>query len=650
MCGLTGFWQASAASEPILTARLERMAATLTHRGPDDSGTWVDATAGIALGFKRLAIIDLSPTGRQPMVSMDGRFVIVCNGEIYNYRELREELGCRGRRFRGHSDTEVILEACAEWGIEAALDRFVGMFAFAVWDRVERELTLCRDRLGKKPLYYTNVGTTFLFGSELKALRAYPGFSGAVDRDALALYLRFSYVPVPYSIHTGVRKLPPGHLAVIRPGREPEIRCYWDAGLIVQRALENRPAISDAEAVEGLDGLLRTATACRMIADVPLGAFLSGGVDSSTVVALMQAQSSRPVKTFSIGFHIEGYNEAEAAKAVAKHLGTEHTELYVTPGEALAVIPCLPDVYDEPFADSSQIPTLLVSQLARRKVTVALSGDGGDELFAGYTRYAWAEQIWRKTQFLPAAVRRLAAGSIECVSPGRWDALYRAVEPTLPSRWRQMLPGDKLHKLAALLVLDGPDAIYQRLVSSWHHPFDAVLGARERQALLLDPALGQNIPNSTERMMFTDLVTYLADDIMVKVDRASMAVGLEVRGPLLDHRVVEWAWRLPLTLKRRAGQSKWVLRQVLYRYVPPELVERPKSGFGVPIDVWLRGPLREWAEGLLDERRLEQDGFFRPEPIREAWRRHLSGHYNLHHQLWPILMFQAWKQRWLSQP
>jgi asparagine synthase (glutamine-hydrolysing) len=648
VCGLTGFWKSSAAPDSVLAECVERMATTLTHRGPDDAGTWVDGAAGIAFGFRRLAIIDLSPTGHQPMVSIDGRYVVIFNGEIYNYRDLRKELENGGRTLRGQSDTEVVLEACAEWGIDAALGRFVGMFAFAVWDREHRELTLCRDRLGKKPLYYTKVGTTFVFGSELKALCAYPGFRGTVDRDALALYLRFSYVPAPHSIYAGVCKLPPGHVAVVRQGGEPEIRCYWDARDIVRGALENRLAISDAEAVDSLDDLLRTATACRMIADVPLGAFLSGGVDSSTIVALMQAQNSRPVKTFSIGFYNEGYNEAEDAKAVARHLGTDHTELYVTPEEALDVIPCLPDVYDEPFADSSQIPTLLVSRLARRKVTVALSGDGGDELFAGYTRYAWAEQIWRTSQLLPAAVRRLAADSIQRVSPTRWDALYGAVEPTLPSKWRQMLPGDKLHKLAALLVLDSPDAIYQRLVSSWHQPFQAVLGARERGAPL-DSALDLNISNSTERMMFTDLVTYLVNDILVKVDRASMAVSLEVRGPMLDHRVVEWAWRLPLNLKRRAGHSKWVLRQVLHRYVPPELVKRPKSGFGVPIDVWLRGPLREWAEGLLDGRRLEHDGYFRPELVRQVWRQHLSGHYNLHHQLWPILMFQAWKQRWLPQ-
>src|SRR5262245_31599928 len=624
------------------------MAATLTHRGPDDSDTWVDASVGLAFGFRRLAIIDLSPTGRQPMVSADGRYVGVFNGEIYNHVELRKELGGLGRPFRGSSDTEVILEACAEWGIEAALGKFVGMFAIALWDRRERELTLSRDRLGKKPLYYTSVGRTFLFGSELKALRAYPGFCSEVDRGALALYLQFSCVPSPYSIHIGVRKLAPGHLAVVRQNREPELRCYWDASRVVRGAMSNRLSISDAEAVESLDSLLKTATRQRMIADVPLGAFLSGGVDSSTVVALMQTQSTNPVKTFSIGIHNQAYNEAEAAKAVAKHLGTDHTELYVTPDEALKVIPDLPDVYDEPFADSSQIPTLLVSRLARRQVTVALSGDGGDELFGGYTRYVWAEQIWRKTRFIPARVRRLAAGSIEHISPQRWDSLYETLESTLPVRWRQTLPGDKLHKLASLLVLDGPDAIYQRLISSWSHPAETVLGDRQPQTPPMSATTGLDISNFTERMMFSDLVSYLANDILVKVDRASMAVSLEVRAPLLDHRVVEWAWRLPLALKRRVGQSKWVLRQVLYRYVPQELVERPKTGFAIPIDAWLRGPLRAWAEELLDERRLCQDGFFRPEPIRHAWQQHLTGHYNNQTRVWPVLMFQAWKHRWLS--
>ncbi len=646
MCGLTGFWQTAGDGEATLCQRVKHMMDTIVHRGPDDEGAWVDAEAGIALGFRRLAILDLSPTGHQPMFSANGRYAIIFNGEIYNYRDLRAELEGRGARFRGASDTEVILEGAVQWGVEAIIPRLWGMFAIALWDRQERALWLARDRVGKKPMYYARMNGAFLFGSELKALRAHPAFEAETDRDALALYLRYGYVPSPHSIYRGVHKLPPGCYAVVREGQQPEIRCYWDARQVVEFGLTQRLSISDGEAVEGLDTLLRDAVGRRMIADVPLGALLSGGIDSSTVVALMQAQSSIAVKTFTIGFHVPGYNEADAAKAVARHLGTDHTELYVTPEETLAVIPRLPQLYDEPFADSSQIPTFLVCELARRHVTVSLSGDGGDELFGGYTRYMWAEGIWKGLRYLPPPARRLAAEAIQRVSPAQWDALYAGVERLLPAQLLQSLPGDKFHKLAGVLPVANPDGLYQRLVSLWKAPDDLVIGGHEPGGALTDVSVGRSIPNFTERMMFLDLVTYLPDDILVKVDRASMGVSLEARAPLLDHRAIEWVWRLPLAFKKRNDTSKWLLRQVLYRYVPPELVERPKTGFGVPIGVWLRGPLRDWAEALLDEGRLRREGYLRPEPIRQAWEDHLGGRRNDQYRLWAILMFQAWREQW----
>jgi asparagine synthase (glutamine-hydrolysing) len=646
MCGLTGYWQTPGAPEWAMCEQVKCMADTVTHRGPDDSGAWVDPAAGIALGFRRLAILDLSPTGHQPMFSADGRYVVIFNGEIYNYRDLRAELEQRGIRFRGSSDTEVILEGCSIWGPEATIPRLWGMFALALWDRQERVLILARDRVGKKPMYYTQMNDAFIFGSELKALRAHPAFQAEIDRDALALYLRFGYVPSPHSIYQGVHKLPPGHYAVVREARRPELHCYWDARRVVETGLARQLNLSDAEAIEGLDALLRDAVARRMIADVPLGALLSGGLDSSIVVALMQAQSSIPVKTYTIGFHVAEYNEAEAAKAVARHLGTDHAELYVTPQETQDVIPRLPQLYDEPFADSSQIPTFLVCELARRHVTVSLSGDGGDELFGGYTRYLWAEGIWKRLRYLPQPARQLAAGAIRQASPARWDAVYAGIEPLLPPRLRQSLPGDKLYKLAGMLPSANQDRLYHRLVSLWKTPDELVIGGHEPASLLTDASIRRNIPNFTERMMFLDLVTYLPDDILVKVDRASMGVSLEARAPLLDHRVVEWVWQLPLTLKKRDGRSKWLLRQVLYRYIPPELIDRPKTGFGVPIDVWLRGSLREWAEALLDEKRLRREGFLRPEAIRSTWADHLSGQRNEQYRLWAILMFQAWRERW----
>jgi asparagine synthase (glutamine-hydrolysing) len=655
MCGITGILGLHGLDDGEAIAT--RMANAIAHRGPDDAGTWVDESAGIALAHRRLSILDLSPAGHQPMTSACGRFVIVFNGEVYNHLELRARLtdqallphpqplsrGARGgESWRGHSDTETLLAAIAAWGIEAALSRCVGMFAFALWDRQARALTLARDRLGEKPLYYGRVDGTFLFASELKALRAWPGFSAEIDRDALALYMRHNYVPAPWSIYRGIHKLPPGTLLRVSATGTAEPTAYWSARDSADAGLAHPFVGDDREAVDELERLLRQSIAGQSLADVPLGAFLSGGIDSSVVVALMQSMARQPVKTFTIGFHESGYNEAEHAKAVATHLGTEHTELYVTSRQAMDVIPLLPALYDEPFADSSQIPTYLVSALARQHVTVSLSGDGGDELFGGYNRYFWAMRLWQRLGRLPQPLRRALAAIALAPSPAAWDRLFRLVGPLLPTSLRYTNPGDKLHKSATLFAARQPEAIYQRLVSHWEDPAGVVLGAREPATAITDSARWLACDDFAQRMMYLDTVTYLPDDILVKVDRAAMGVSLETRVPLLDHRLLEFAWRLPLGMKIRDGQGKWLLRQVLYRHVPRHLIERPKMGFGVPIDAWLRGPLRDWAEALLDESRLRREGYFAPAPIRQKWAEHLSGRRNWAYHLWDVLMFQAW--------
>lgn len=644
MCGIVGFWNLSRhLSKDQLQAITQQMSSKLLHRGPDDGGNWADAEMGIALGHRRLAIVDLSSEGHQPMVSANGRYVIVFNGEVYNFLELRRQLESQGHKFRGHSDTEVMLAGFNQWGLDEAIKRFNGMFAFALWDRQERVLHLGRDRLGEKPLYYGWIGQTFLFGSELKALKAHPNFQDEINRDALALYLRYSYVPAPYSIYKGIYKLPPGTILTwngVDTHTTPVP--YWSAKKTAELGVADPFIGSEHEAVAQLDALLKDAVGLRMVADVPLGAFLSGGIDSSTVVALMQAQSRQPVKTFTIGFHEDAHNEAHHAKAIAKHLSTDHTELYVTPKEALAVIPKLPILYDEPFSDCSQIPTFLVSQLARQYVTVSLSGDGGDELFAGYNRYFWCRSIWQKIGWMPIVLRKTAANVLTSLSPQKWDESFVHFNALAPLKLRQNSYGDKIHTLAKILTVPDPETMYMNLVSSWKEPEALVIGGYEPPTTLKDHSSWALLADFTQRMIYLDTVTYLPDDILVKVDRASMGVSLEGRIPLLDHRVVEFAWRVPLDMKIRSGQGKWLLRQVLYKYVPKELVDRPKMGFGVPIDSWLREPLRDWAEALLDETRLQKEGFLNPQPIRQKWVEHLSGKRNWQYYLWDVLMFQAW--------
>jgi asparagine synthase (glutamine-hydrolysing) len=652
MCGIAGFWDVAhrLGADPG-AAMLRRMTRSIRHRGPDDEGFFRDAAAGIALGHRRLSVVDLSPEGHQPMVSASGRYVMVYNGEVYNHRALRQELSRFGAAFRGHSDTEAMLAAIERWGLDEALKRFVGMFAFALWDRRERSLSLVRDRLGIKPLYYGWVGSLFVFASELKAMTAVSGFANPIDRDALCLLLRHNYITAPHSIYRGIRKLEPGTILTLGAGDVAKVpaddslvtartRTFWSAREVAEAGAAERLRLGDADAVDELDRLLRDAVALRMEADVPLGAFLSGGVDSSLVVALMQAQSARPVQTFSIGFREKGYDEAVHANAVARHLNTAHHELYVTARDALDVVPRLPEIFDEPFSDSSQIPTFLVSQLARGSVTVSLSGDGGDELFGGYRRYFAAQKIERGLGYLPAGMQRRVARSLSRHA-GFHESALAGLNACLPARWRMKRPKSKVAVLARMLEAGSQEERYRLLMSHTRNPAAIVLHATE-PAVAGNPAPDSNVGSGIERMMYNDLVTYLPGDILTKVDRASMAVSLEARVPLLDHRVAEFAWRIPIGQKVRHGQGKWLLREVLYRYVPRQLMARPKQGFGVPIGEWLRGPLRDWAEALLDARRLRDEGYFDPGAVRHLLDAHLAGTTNEGARLWDVLMFQAW--------
>ncbi|MEW6267159.1 MAG: asparagine synthase (glutamine-hydrolyzing) [Thermodesulfobacteriota bacterium] len=659
MCGLTGFMAPHGSAGPDrLTETVGRMAEAIRHRGPDDAGVWIEPEVGLALGHRRLSIIDLSPEGHQPMISAGGRYVIAYNGEVYSFTDMRRDLEGLGRRFRGRSDTEVILAALEEWGLEAAVARFVGMFAIALWDRKERRLHLVRDRLGIKPLYYGWMNGVFLFGSELKALRAHPAWNGQVDRDVLALFLRHNYIPSPYSIYRGVYTLMPGTILTVSPeetapasfsplvegGDSAALRpqAFWSAKEVAEAGVRRPFPGSDQEAADKVEELLLEAVRCRMIADVPLGAFLSGGIDSSTIVALMTAAGSGPVKTFTIGFPEEIFNEAHHAQAVARHLGTDHTEMYVTGRQALEVIPKLPVLFDEPFSDSSQIPTYLVAELTRRHVTVSLSGDGGDEIFAGYTRYFDAPRLWSYGSWLPVPLKPVAARTLTSIPPPTWTRLFKLLGPLLPEALRHRDPGDTIHKVAEILGAESPRQIYRRLTSHFKRPAEIVIGAVEPPTAFTDEARQAQVSDFLRWMMYLDLISYHPDDILVKVDRASMAVALEARVPMIDHRVVEFAATLPSRVMVRNGEGKWILRRILSKYVPPELWDRPKTGFGVPLGQWLRGPLKEWAEELLSESRLRRDGYFHPEPILTKWKEHLSLKRDWHYYLWDVLVFQAW--------
>ncbi|MEZ5503149.1 MAG: asparagine synthase (glutamine-hydrolyzing) [Halioglobus sp.] len=650
MCGLVGFIGGTHVADGC-DVMLRRMSDTLRHRGPDDGGYWYDADSRVGIGHRRLAIVDLSAAGHQPMTSASGRYVIAFNGEIYNHAQLRSEIGdcgADGTRWRGHSDTETLLAGIERWGIEQTLAKVVGMFAIALWDGQARQLTLARDRLGEKPLYYGFQNNTFLFGSELKALRAHPDFAGEIDRDVLCLYLRHCYIPAPYAIYRGIHKLWPGTYIQLRLGSRNELlpltqpKAYWRLEDAVERGLREPFVGTEEEAIALLHDQLRQSVALQMVADVPLGAFLSGGVDSSTVVGLMQAQSPRPVKTFSIGFNEPGFDESSFAGAVAGHLGTDHTALRVTSADALDTIPSLGSTYDEPFADASQIPTFLVAQLARQQVTVSLSGDGGDELFCGYHSYALAHR-WQRIARLPRALRKTAGGLLKATAPAHWHELTARIRGSLSTPGNL---GQRLDNLAnRLMRVDGTGELFYSLDSVIPDPENVVIGAREPATWLTEVGMKASVDDARLHMMLMSAMTYLPDDILTKVDRAAMANSLETRMPLLDHRVAELAFALPMSFKMRDGQGKWILRQVLYKYVPRELVERPKSGFSIPLGLWLRGVLRDWAAALLDPGRLRREGFFDAGYVGQQWRQHLAGEKDNAVFLWNILMFQVWLEQ-----
>jgi asparagine synthase (glutamine-hydrolysing) len=698
MCGIVGFITGQVGSGVDLKALSTQMAKAISYRGPDDFGAWVDGSLGVALAHRRLSVIDLSAAGHQPMASASDRFVISFNGEIYNHLSLRAELDllaaskCVSITWRGHSDTETLLAGFELWGIEATLHRAVGMFAIAVWDKISCSLTLARDRLGEKPLYYgwvgspigkaeksavqlgelsqitvdqTEPGQAFVFGSELKALKAFSGFSNEVCREALAEYMRFMVVPAPRSIYKGIYKLEPGCMLTIKGGLDSEapaqplrpgqshgsvsIKRWWALANVVEQGSANL-LNDETQAIEQIESTLSEAVRLQSLADVPLGAFLSGGVDSSTIVALMQQQAKAAgqasIKTFTIGFDEAGFDEAPYARAVANHLGTEHYEMRVTSEMAQAVIPLLSTMYDEPFADSSQIPTHLVCKAARQEVTVALSGDAGDELLGGYNRYFWGPRVWNRLSWLPFPVRQALGACVSAVPVEVWNALSNAVKSNQSGGVNQV--GVKLHKLAKRLkTVKGMNDLYLSLLSEWQDPADIVISDGPKllgqpDTLMLDPLPAAGLDDQALEMMYRDSMMYLTDDILCKVDRAAMACSLETRVPFLDHRVVELAWRLPLNMKIRNNQGKWALRQVLYKHVPRELIERPKAGFAIPIGQWLRGPLRKWANGLLNETRLKQEGYLKPAPILQAWKEHLSGRIDHTPKLWAVLMFQSW--------
>lgn len=649
MCGIVGFLGSDLLTDKTRVEILGRMSDKLTTRGPDSAGHWSDPQQQIYLAHRRLAIMDLSVAGHQPMLSPSERYVISYNGEIYNNRDIKTELEILGEApiWIGSSDTEILLAAFDAWGIKETVRRAKGMFAIAVWDKLLGQLTLVRDRLGEKPLYYGWQGSGsnkgFLFGSELKALKEHPQFTGKIDRSSLALYMRYCYVPAPHAIFEGLKKLEPGTiLTVALNDNDLSIEKYWDTLKVVKEGRETPFEKTATQMADDLETQLRKTIDQQMIADVPLGAFLSGGVDSSLIVSLMQAQNSRRVKTFTIGFNEAGYNEAEYAAAVAQHLGTEHTELYVSSQDALDVIPKLPSLYCEPFADSSQIPTFLVAKLAQQHVTVSLSGDGGDELFCGYNRYIYTDKVWRGLSLLPTAVRKVIGDSITGISASSWNKVFGVLNQITPEKFNGVSLGRKLQKSANVISSKDSAELYKRLVSNWQDPSSVVIGGNEH-----DDIFSENIQildglGEIERMMALDLVSYLPDDILVKVDRAAMGVSLETRVPFLDHNIVEFASKIPISMSLKNGNSKSVLRDILYRHVPKELIERPKMGFSIPVSDWLIGPLREWAEQLLDEPLLHKQGYFQPEIVRKMWSEHTLGIRNWQSQLWAILMFQSW--------
>lgn len=643
MCGIAGYFLHPGAWHDA--SALARMTSRLAHRGPDGAGTWTDPSGMVGLGHRRLSILDVSEAGAQPMTSASGRYVLTYNGEIYNFLELRRELEQGGSRFCSHSDTEVMLAAFERWGVGAALRRFRGMFAFAVWDRSEQCLWLARDRVGIKPLYYAETPRGLVFASELRAIHAFGGVADQISAPGLSAYLKYGYIPGSLAIFRGVSKLLPGSLMRAIGGTVCDTAVYWSVDEVARRGTAGPFAGDEAECIAALEGELRRSIREHMVSDVPIGAFLSGGIDSSTVTALMQAESSGRVNTFSIGFAEQAYNEAGFASAVARHLRTHHTELYVSDGDARQVIPELPDIYDEPFSDISQIPTYLVARLARRHITVALSGDGGDELFGGYNRYLFVSRFWKRLELLPLPVRRVLQRLVQWASPGAWDGLFSNVTHFAPWLKAPALPGQKMHKIAALLGARSLQELQDTIVSQW--PLPNLLMRQEivDHASVSMTDLHLHVGDLAASQMLWDMRVYLVDDILTKVDRASMHVGLEVRVPLLDHSVVEMAWRIPSRFKFRDGGGKWILKRLLEKYVPARLFERPKMGFSIPVDEWLRGGLRDWAEALLSRERLEEGGYLRAEPIRAVWAQHLSGRVDRGTSLWTVLMFQAWRER-----
>jgi len=654
MCGIAGLFRASGGEENQLAAIASSMTERLAHRGPDAAGYWTHASTGIAFGHRRLSVLDLSQAGSQPMHSDCGRFTVTFNGEIYNHLDIRSELEAAGAapNWRGHSDTETLLYAIRYWGVEVALKRISGMFALALWDERERTLTLARDRFGEKPLFYGWSGRDLVFASELKALATHPSWSPSLDRNALTSFMRYAYVPAPSTIWTGIRKLPSASCVTFTahtsPGSMPAPTPYWSLREVVVAAQEKRIA-DEQEAVAELQRLLSIAIKRQCLSDVPLGAFLSGGIDSSTIVALMQAQASQPVRTFTIGFREDAFDEAAEARQVAAHLGTSHTELYVDARTAMDVIPKLPTMYDEPFADSSQIPTHLVAALARQHVTVALSGDAGDELFGGYNRHVWGNSLNARFAALPAALRRALGIFLRAVSPEPAGTIARLAAPLLPARLNVRRAGDQMAKLARIIGSTSLDDMYRELCSIDSDPAQTVLQGEEggswsaeemsKVKMELDPL---------DRMTLADSLSYLTDDILQKVDRAAMAVALETRVPFLDKDVVEFAARIPPGMKVRDGRGKWLVRQVLYQHVPQNLVDRPKTGFGIPIDDWLRGPLKSWASDLLSPARLRAQSLFNVDRVAARMAEHMSGRRNHGYWLWNVLMAQAWHDEWYA--